>query len=122
MELELTGQEKVCSRPWGAYQVLDKGPGFQVKRLEIFSGQCLSLQKHFKRSEHWTVVKGQPTVTLGHQVQELQVNDSIYIPAQMIHRLANKTAESVIVIEVQTGSYFGEDDIFRLEDVYGRVE
>jgi mannose-1-phosphate guanylyltransferase/mannose-1-phosphate guanylyltransferase/mannose-6-phosphate isomerase len=111
---------KVVHRPWGFYQGLHEGPGFQVKRLTVKPGGRLSLQKHFKRSEHWTVVEGTALVTRDHETFLLRDNQSTYLPLGAVHRLENPGDTPVTVIEVQCGSYLGEDDIVRLDDVYGR--
>ncbi|BCT91843.1 xanthan biosynthesis protein XanB [Lysobacter helvus] len=107
-------------RPWGSYDSVDAGPRFQVKRLVLKPGAVLSLQKHHKRAEHWVVVSGTAEVTCDDRVFDLHENQSTYIPLGSVHRLRNRTAEPVELIEVQSGSYLGEDDIVRLEDVYGR--
>ena len=107
-------------RPWGAYQRIDIGPRFQVKRITVKPGGRLSLQKHFHRSEHWVVVSGTAEVTIGDKTVELHENQSTYIPIGEVHRLANPGKVPLELIEVQVGSYTGEDDIIRLEDVYGR--
>lgn len=109
-------------RPWGSYENLDVGEGFQVKRLTIIPGKKLSLQSHNKRAEHWVVVKGVATVTRGEEVFELNPNESTYIPVQTKHRLENAGDELLEIIEVQSGSYLGEDDIVRYEDDFGRVD
>ncbi len=108
-------------RPWGSYICIDQGVGYQVKRLIINKGGVLSLQKHHKRSEHWVVVSGVARVTLNQDEFDLNINESVYIPIEAIHRIANPYNEPVEIIEVQCGSYLGEDDIVRLEDNYGRV-
>ena len=108
-------------RPWGSYTVLEGGPGFKIKRLEVKPGGRLSLQSHVHRSEHWVVVSGIATVTCGEVVSDIKPNQSAYIPAGQKHRLENKGAEVVKIIEVQVGGYLGEDDIKRYEDVYGRI-
>ena len=113
---------KVVHRPWGFYQGLHEGPGFQVKRLTVKPGGRLSLQKHFKRSEHWTVVEGTAQVTRDHETFLLQANESTYLPLGAVHRLENPGDVPVTVIEVQCGNYLGEDDIVRLDDVYGRQD
>jgi mannose-1-phosphate guanylyltransferase/mannose-1-phosphate guanylyltransferase/mannose-6-phosphate isomerase len=113
---------KVVHRPWGYYQGLHDGDGFQVKRLTVKPGGRLSLQKHFKRSEHWTVVNGVATVTVGDKTFALGANEGTYIPVGTQHRLENKTDQMMTLIEVQCGSYLGEDDIIRLDDVYGRKD
>jgi mannose-1-phosphate guanylyltransferase/mannose-6-phosphate isomerase len=107
-------------RPWGSYDSLDNGDGFQVKRLIVNPGAVLSLQKHARRAEHWTVVRGTARVTLDDEEFDLEVNASTFIPIGAVHRIANTTKEPVHIIEVQCGDYLGEDDIVRLEDNYGR--
>lgn len=107
-------------RPWGSYRSVDHGSGFQVKRLTVSPGGRLSLQKHARRSEHWVVVGGTATVTCDGTERQVQVNESVYIPIGTEHRLENRTAEPLHLIEVQSGTYLGEDDIVRLEDAYGR--
>ncbi len=107
-------------RPWGNYEALDNGDKYQVKRIVITPGGELSLQKHKKRSEHWVVVEGQAEVTIDDHIKTLNPNESTYIPLGSVHRLANRTEKPVVIIEVQTGTYFGEDDIIRLEDRYNR--
>jgi mannose-1-phosphate guanylyltransferase/mannose-1-phosphate guanylyltransferase/mannose-6-phosphate isomerase len=113
---------KVVHRPWGYYQGVHEGEGFQVKRLTVKPGGRLSLQKHFKRSEHWTVVEGTARVTRDKETFLLKANESTYIPLGAVHRLENPTDQMMTLIEVQCGSYLGEDDIVRLDDVYGRSE
>jgi mannose-1-phosphate guanylyltransferase/mannose-6-phosphate isomerase len=107
-------------RPWGSYERMDSGDRFQTKRIVVNPGASLSLQKHKHRSEHWIVVNGTAEVTVGDQVSLLQENESTYIPAGTVHRLANPGSEPLHLIEVQCGSYLGEDDIVRIEDRYGR--
>jgi mannose-1-phosphate guanylyltransferase / mannose-6-phosphate isomerase len=107
-------------RPWGYYESIDMGERFQVKRIVVIPGGMLSLQKHQHRSEHWVVVRGTAEVTLGDQIRTVHENESIYIPIGTIHRLTNKGKIPLELIEVQTGSYFGEDDIVRLDDIYKR--
>ncbi len=109
-------------RPWGSYTVLEDADDCKVKRLVVKPGQVLSLQRHQHRSEHWTVVTGQAKVRVGDDEFILRQNQSTYIPAGTLHRLENPTDEDIALIEVQTGSYFGEDDIERFEDIYGRVD
>lgn len=108
-------------RPWGSYTVLEDADDCKVKRLVVRPGHVLSLQKHHRRSEHWTVVKGTAKVRVGDNEFLLQANQSTYIPVDTLHRLENPTAEDIHLIEVQCGNYFGEDDIVRLEDRYGRA-
>jgi mannose-1-phosphate guanylyltransferase/mannose-6-phosphate isomerase len=107
-------------RPWGYYQDIDLAPRYKVKRIVVKPGGKLSLQKHFHRSEHWVVVKGTAEITLGDEARSVHENESIYIPAGSVHRLANPGKIPLELIEVQVGSYLGEDDIVRLDDVYGR--
>jgi mannose-1-phosphate guanylyltransferase/mannose-6-phosphate isomerase len=109
------------SRPWGNYETLDKGEQYQVKRLTVNPGKKLSLQLHHKRSEHWVVVRGIATVTCGEKTFRLNPNQSTYIPLGAKHRLENAEATELEVIEVQSGSYLGEDDIVRFEDDFGRT-
>ena len=107
-------------RPWGWYQTLELGERFQVKRIVVYPGGQLSLQKHFHRAEHWVVVKGTARITVDERIADLSENQSVYIPLGAVHRLENPGRIDVEIIEVQTGSYLGEDDIVRLEDVYNR--
>jgi mannose-1-phosphate guanylyltransferase/mannose-6-phosphate isomerase len=109
-------------RPWGSYEGIDAGPRFQVKRLTVKPGAQLSLQMHHHRAEHWVVVKGTARVTCGDQVFNLHENESTYIPIGERHRLENPGNIPLEVIEIQSGSYLGEDDIVRFEDVYDRVQ
>ena len=107
-------------RPWGWYDSIDAGPRFQVKRILVKPGASLSLQMHHHRAEHWIVVSGTAEVTNGDQVMVLSENQSTYIPLGQTHRLANPGKVPLEIIEVQSGSYLGEDDIVRFEDTYGR--
>jgi mannose-1-phosphate guanylyltransferase/mannose-6-phosphate isomerase len=109
-------------RPWGSYEGIDEGPRFQVKRLSVKPGAQLSLQMHRHRAEHWVVVKGTAQVTCGDQIFMLHENESTYIPIGEKHRLENPGNIPLEVIEIQSGSYLGEDDIVRFEDVYNRVQ
>ncbi len=109
-------------RPWGSYEGIDAGARFQVKRLSVKPGAQLSLQMHHHRAEHWVVVKGTARVTCGDQVFNLHENESTYIPMGERHRLENPGNIPLEVIEIQSGSYLGEDDIVRFEDVYDRVQ
>jgi len=108
-------------RPWGYYQDIDLAERYRVKRIVVKSGSSLSLQKHFHRSEHWIVVRGTAEVTVGGETRIVHENESIYIPIGSIHRLSNPGKIALELIEVQVGSYLGEDDIVRFEDVYGRL-
>jgi mannose-1-phosphate guanylyltransferase/mannose-6-phosphate isomerase len=107
-------------RPWGSYESVDSGEGFQVKRIVVKPHGKLSLQKHQHRAEHWVVVRGEALVTRGTETFRLQSNQSTYIPVGEMHRLENDGPEPLHLIEVQSGSYLGEDDIIRLDDSYGR--
>ena len=107
-------------RPWGWYETLCMADRFQVKRIMVKPGGLLSLQSHVHRSEHWVVVKGTAKVTVGEDVQLLGENESVYIPLGTVHRMENPGKVGMYLIEVQTGSYLGEDDIIRYEDVYDR--
>ena len=107
-------------RPWGSYDSLENADGFQVKRLIVNPGAVLSLQLHHQRTEHWVVVRGVATITLGEDEFELHPNESTYVPLETKHRIANFGTEPVHIIEVQCGDYLGEDDIVRFEDEYGR--
>ncbi|MBS0462492.1 MAG: mannose-1-phosphate guanylyltransferase/mannose-6-phosphate isomerase [Proteobacteria bacterium] len=115
-----TLQRKVF-RPWGSYDGIDRGPGFQVKRIAVKPGASLSLQMHRHRAEHWIVVKGRARVTRDEEVFELVANQSTYIPRGARHRLQNAGDDTLELIEVQSGDYLGEDDIVRFEDDYGRT-
>ena len=109
-------------RPWGSYEVVESGPGFQVKRLTINAGAAISLQKHRRRAEHWVVVVGRARVVRGEETFTLQENQSAYVPEGTTHRLENPGTEPLEIIEVQTGSYLGEDDIVRFDDRYHREQ
>ncbi|MFB2606647.1 cupin domain-containing protein, partial [Rhizobium phaseoli] len=108
-------------RPWGGYTSIFNGDRFQVKRIFVTPGKKLSLQKHHHRSEHWVVVKGTAEVTVGENVRMLRENESVYIPLGEVYRLANPGKIVLELIEVQTGSYLGEDDIIRIVDEFGRT-
>jgi mannose-1-phosphate guanylyltransferase/mannose-6-phosphate isomerase len=113
-------EHKRIYRPWGYYQSIDSGPRYQVKRIVVSPGRQLSLQKHHHRAEHWVVVKGTAEVTRNADVMTVHENESIFLPIGAVHRLANPGKINLELVEVQTGSYLGEDDIVRLEDVYNR--
>ena len=108
-------------RPWGWYRIIDDSEDHKVKEIQVHSKSRLSLQSHSKRSEVWVVIKGKATVTVDEKVLTLKVNDSVYIATGSKHRLENKLDKPLHIIEVQTGSYFGEDDIERYEDDYSRA-
>jgi len=107
-------------RPWGWFESLAMGGRFQVKRIVVKPGGILSLQSHKFRAEHWIVVEGIAKVTIGDDVKLVSENESVYVPLGAIHRLENPGEVPMVLIEVQTGSYLGEDDIIRHEDVYDR--
>lgn len=117
---EVTEAHIKVHRPWGSYQSVDNGERHQVKRIIVKPGQRLSLQKHYHRSEHWIVVRGAARVTVNETVKTVHENESIYIPMGAVHRLENPGKILLELIEVQTGSYLGEDDIIRIEDDYRR--
>lgn len=117
---KVTEEHTKVHRPWGNYQSVDNGERHQVKRIVVKPGQRLSLQKHFHRSEHWIVVRGVARVTVDDLVKTVHENESIYVPIGAVHRLENPGKIVLELIEVQTGSYLGEDDIVRLEDDYRR--
>ena len=107
-------------RPWGWFESLVIDKKFHVKRIHVHPGASLSLQSHMYRSEHWVVVSGKAEVTIGSSVELICENQSVYIPQGSVHRMKNPGKLPMVLIEVQTGSYFGEDDIIRYDDVYAR--
>jgi len=111
---------KRVHRPWGYYESIDMGERFQVKRIVVIPGGMLSLQRHRHRAEHWVVVRGTAEVTIGEERKAVHENESVFIPIGSVHRLANQGRIPLELIEVQTGSYLGEDDIERIEDIYKR--
>lgn len=126
-KLNLTGKpegkkHRKVYRPWGYYFLIDEGSKWQIKKILVNPGASLSLQKHFHRSEHWVVVKGKAKVELNGEVKYLCENQSTYIPLEAKHRLSNPEDSPLILIEVQSGSYLGEDDIIRFQDNYGRTD
>jgi len=108
-------------RPWGYFEVLVDEPDHKIKRITVNPGGRLSLQRHQKRIEHWYALKGKAVATLGERQSELSVGDSVDIPVRTIHRIHNPYDRPFVFIEIQRGEYFGEDDIERFEDDYGRV-
>lgn len=108
-------------RPWGGYQTLERGPGYQVKRLVVQPGHRFSLQKHRRRAEHWTIVAGSAKVTLDGRSRRLGPRESVTVPRGAWHRAENVGRVPVIIVEVQFGAYLGEDDIIRRQDDYGRA-
>ena len=117
----LTQTHRKTHRPWGWYDVIDQGDRFQVKRIVVHPGASLGLQTHQHCAEHWVVVKGEAEVTHGERNFSLKENESTYIPSGHKYRLRNVGAQPLEIIEVQSGSYPGEDDIVRFDDIYGRV-
>jgi mannose-1-phosphate guanylyltransferase/mannose-6-phosphate isomerase len=112
---------RTVHRPWGTFTVLDEGPTHKIKRISVKPNAVLSLQMHHHRSEHWVVISGRAEVVNGSRQYVVEANESTFIPAGEKHRLANSGTQDLVIIEVQTGSYLGEDDIVRFEDVYGRA-
>ena len=108
-------------RPWGRYTVLCSGPGYKMKKIVVNPGQVLSLQMHYHRSEHWIVIGGTAKVTIGETEQMVHENESVFVPQTANHRLGNPGRLPLEIFEVQNGSYLGEDDIVRFEDIYGRI-
>jgi len=108
------------TRPWGRWTVLGEGDGYKVKRLEVNPGHRLSLQFHHRRSEHWIVVSGTARVVIGERIEYVQAQESTFVPAGTSHRIENPGPLPLIIIEIQSGPYLGEDDIVRLQDDYGR--
>lgn len=108
-------------RPWGSFTILDEDPNFKVKRLEVLPGKRLSYQRHSRRSEHWFVVRGTAKVTLNGEEYLVNAGAAVDVPCGTAHRIENAHPERLIIIETQTGDYFGEDDIERLDDDFGRA-
>ena len=111
---------KSATPPWGKWEVLLDEAHYKVKRITVLPGKRLSYQKHFKRQEHWMIVEGEALVTLNDQIHLLKAGQYIDIPLEAPHRIANEGKTPMTFIEIQSGSYFGEDDIVRLQDDYGR--
>lgn len=114
-------RSNIEKRPWGGFRVLEDTPAFKAKRIWVLPGHRLSYQKHFHRSENWVVVEGNGTVTLDGKERKLSKGETVHIPVETAHRLTNTGTKPLTIIEVQLGDYFGEDDILRLEDDYGRT-
>ena len=112
------GDESV--RPWGRYEVLQESSSHKVKAIHVLPGKRLSYQRHEKRAEHWFIVKGSAEVTLDGAIKHLEAGDTVDIPIRALHRIANSGVDELLFVEVQTGTYFGEDDIERVEDDFGR--
>ena len=108
-------------RPWGRWTVLEEGPRYKIKRLEVLPGQRMSLQMHYHRSEHWVVVAGTARVRVGDREVHIHPNQSTFVPAATLHRVENPGNIPLVIIEIQTGEYLQEDDIVRSQDDYGRV-
>ena len=113
-------QHKKVFRPWGHYLSIEEKNNWQIKKIEVNPGASLSLQKHFHRSEHWVVVEGNAKVQVDDEIKMLGKNESVYIPLGSKHRLSNITKTPLVIIEIQSGNYLGEDDIVRFKDDYGR--
>ena len=111
---------RIIDKPWGSYEVLTVGNGYQAKRITVVPAQALSLQLHRRRAEIWIVVQGQGSVTVQQSESNITVGDVIQVPVETQHRVRNTGSEDLLLIEVQLGAYLGEDDIVRLEDLYGR--
>jgi mannose-6-phosphate isomerase-like protein (cupin superfamily) len=122
MEKKATLVNAPQQTPWGYWQVLDDNEIYKVKKISVKPGQRLSYQKHFKREEFWIIVQGQAEVVLNGEIHRLNPGQTISIPQESLHRVGNasSSSEDLIFIEIQRGEYFGEDDIVRLEDDYGR--
>ncbi|HSS18713.1 MAG TPA: phosphomannose isomerase type II C-terminal cupin domain [Pyrinomonadaceae bacterium] len=120
-EPEIDNSPRFDRRPWGTFTVLDEADGFKVKRIEVLPGKRLSYQKHAKRAEHWVVVQGTAKVTLDDRDMIVASGEAIDIGIGTAHRVENPGVETLVFIEVQRGSYLGEDDIVRLQDDFGRA-
>lgn len=107
-------------RPWGRYEVLQEADNHKVKCIWVYPGKRLSYQRHQKRAEHWFIVAGHGQVTIDGQIKEVKPGDTVEFGIGVLHRISNTGTEDIIFVEVQTGSYFGEDDIERIEDDFGR--
>ncbi len=120
--MNIPGQdEKMANPPWGRWEVLLDELAYKVKRITVLPGKRLSYQKHFRRREHWMVVEGKGVVTIDDKEIHLKKGETIDIPQEAAHRMANNGDGDLTFIEIQQGEYFGEDDIIRLEDDYGRI-
>jgi mannose-6-phosphate isomerase-like protein (cupin superfamily) len=112
---------EVDQRPWGSFTVLDEGPAYKVKRLDVLPGKRLSYQRHSRRSEHWFIVQGVAKVTLDGVERLVHTGEDVDVAVEQAHRIENPGSELLMLIEVQRGDYLGDDDIVRLEDDFGRV-
>jgi mannose-1-phosphate guanylyltransferase / mannose-6-phosphate isomerase len=117
----LVASHAKVNRPWGSYEALDQGAQHQIKHIVVEPGGRLSLQSHLHRAEHWVVVQGEATITVGDTTATYAVGDHVFIQREQKHRLENLTPKPVAIVEVQIGSYLGEDDIIRYDDIYGRT-
>ena len=115
-------EHKITLRPWGYFENISSNNTHKIKKLTVLPGKALSLQSHKKRSEHWVVISGIASVIKGNDEFILNKNESTFIPVNTKHRLTNKSKNILVIIEVQTGKYFGEDDIKRYDDIYGRIK
>ncbi|HEX6125242.1 MAG TPA: phosphomannose isomerase type II C-terminal cupin domain [Pyrinomonadaceae bacterium] len=122
MKKEVVEQNVFEERPWGSFTILDEGENYKVKRLEVLPGKRLSYQRHSRRSEHWFVVRGTAKVTLNDSEILVGTGQALDVPCGAAHRIENSAdGEKLVLIETQTGDYFGEDDIERLDDDFGRT-
>ena len=119
-ELPENNPARFDRRPWGSYTVLEQGLNYKVKRIEVLPGKRLSYQRHSKRAEHWVLVQGRGRMTLNDELVELGPGQSIVVPVGAAHRIENIGEETLVFVEVQLGTYLGEDDIVRLHDDFGR--
>lgn len=123
IKFESASKKKREKRPWGSYEILTSGPGFQTKRLTVSTDSRLSLQWHRHRDETWVVARGTARVTVGEEQHTLGRGQSMFVPRNVHHRIENiSSVEPLEIIEIQTGEYLGEDDIVRVEDDYGRTD
>jgi mannose-1-phosphate guanylyltransferase / mannose-6-phosphate isomerase len=113
---------EVVHRPWGTYQSLLEEKGYQIKKIVVHPNEQLSLQYHHQRSEHWVVTQGEGIVEINKKKHDAKKGDYFFIPLKAVHRLSNPGKEPLIIVEIQSGDYLGEDDIVRLEDSYGRID
>lgn len=119
-EDQINEEGKEYKRPWGSYITLKMAPGYQIKIITVNPGGVLSLQKHYHRAEHWIVVQGSPTCTVGEAKKTYTIGDHLFIATEEIHRMENHSDIPAKIAEVQIGDYLGEDDIVRIEDIYNR--
>ena len=113
--------KSIVEKPWGSYQVLDQGTHYTVKKIIVNSGGKLSLQSHQHRSEYWIIAEGEAVVTINDEIKTLKENETIFIPRESKHRLANESAKKLIIIELWYGDILDENDIERFEDIYERI-